>query len=71
MLWRVAAECHQQAASLSGTLHIDKYLIPLEEARLEGPYDPGFESEEYYEHENQVDVDEGCATVCRASSAQV
>ena len=67
-LWRVAVECYQQAASLSGTLHIDNYLFPREEASLEGPYDPDFESEEFYEHENRVDVDEGYATAYRAQA---
>jgi hypothetical protein len=67
-LWRVVVECYQQAASPSGTLHINNYLIPLEEARLETPYDPDFESEDYYEHENRLDVDEGYATAYRAQA---
>lgn len=63
MLWKVAEECYRQAASPSGILHADDYFIPLEEACLQWPYDPDFESEEYYEHENRLDVDEDYATI--------
>lgn len=68
VLWRVAVECYQQAASPSGALHIDNYLIPFEEDHLQSPYDPDFESEEYYEHQNRIDVDDGYATIYRAQA---
>jgi hypothetical protein len=61
VLWRAAEECYKQAISPSGSLHADDYFDPLEEACLEWPYDPDFESEEYYEHENRLDVDEDYA----------
>lgn len=66
MLWKVAEECYRQAASPSGILHADDYFIPLEEACLQWPYDPDFESEEYYEHEDRLDLDENYATSFRA-----
>lgn len=65
-LWRVAEECYKQAASPSGILQADDYFIPLEEACLQSPYDPDFESEEYYEHENRLDEDEDYATYFQA-----
>lgn len=49
--------CYGQALHTSGALHSDNYLIPLGEASLEWPYDPDFESEDYYEHENRLDID--------------
>jgi hypothetical protein len=61
VLWKVAEECYNQANSPSGTLHADDYFIPIEEACLGWPYDSDFESEEYYEHENRLDVDEDYA----------
>jgi hypothetical protein len=61
MLWKIAEECYKQATSPTGVLHPDNYLIPLEEACLEWPYDPDFESEEYYDHENYLNVDEDYA----------
>ncbi|KAF2111562.1 hypothetical protein BDV96DRAFT_666119 [Lophiotrema nucula] len=66
LLWRVAEECYKQATSPSGILHADDYFIPREEACLEWPYDPDFESEEYYEHENRLGVDEQYAAAFRA-----
>ncbi|KAF2439209.1 hypothetical protein P171DRAFT_422826 [Karstenula rhodostoma CBS 690.94] len=59
LLWKTAEECYKQA--IFGTLHPDNYFVPLEETYLESPYDPDFESEEYYEHENRLDVDLGYA----------
>ena len=61
VLWKVAEECYNQVISPSGNLHADDYFVPLEEARLGWPYDPDFEDEEYYEHENRLDVDEDYA----------
>ncbi|KAJ4213855.1 hypothetical protein NW757_014745, partial [Fusarium falciforme] len=58
VLWKTAEECYNQAISPSGKLQSDDYFVPLEEASLEWPYDPDFESEEYYDHENRLDVDE-------------
>ena len=59
VLWKVAEECYNQVTSPSGDLYADDYFVPLEEACLEWPYDPDFESEEYYEHENRLGMDEG------------
>ncbi|RMZ91150.1 hypothetical protein DV736_g1615, partial [Chaetothyriales sp. CBS 134916] len=56
-VWQIAERCYQ-ATSRSGKLDADDYFIPLDEACLEWPYDPDFESDEYYEHENRLDVDE-------------
>lgn len=51
--------CYGQSLPTSDTLHFDNYFIPLGEASLEWPYDPDFESEEYYEHEDRLAVDSG------------
>ncbi|KIW22040.1 uncharacterized protein PV07_12558 [Cladophialophora immunda] len=61
VLWKVAEECFNQATRLSGNLDANDYFDPLEESRLQWPYDPDFESEEYYEHENRLSVDEDYA----------
>lgn len=61
VLWKVAEECYKQVISPSGNLHADDYFVPLEEAGLGWPYDPDFEAEEYYEHENRLDVDKNYA----------
>ncbi|KFY29937.1 hypothetical protein V494_08360 [Pseudogymnoascus sp. VKM F-4513 (FW-928)] len=68
VLWKIAEECYNQAASYSGALHPDNYFVEREEASLEWPYDPDFEAEEYYEHENRLDVDEDYA---KAFSEQI
>ncbi|KAJ5085227.1 hypothetical protein N7532_009998 [Penicillium argentinense] len=57
--------CYGQALHTSGSLHSDNYFIPLGEARLEWPYDPDFESEDYYEHENRLDIDDNYAEAFR------
>lgn len=56
---RILEACHNQA--LRGDLHVDNYFAPLYEANLASPYDPDFESEAYYEHENRVEVDDDYA----------
>lgn len=53
---RILEACHVQA--LSGNLHIDHYFAPLYEANLVSPYDPDFNSEAYYDHEDRLQVDE-------------
>ncbi|KAI4949078.1 hypothetical protein J4E91_005541 [Alternaria rosae] len=60
LLWTVAEKCYKQAASHSGSLHADHYFCPLEEAQLGWPYDEDFESEEFYEHEENM-IDENYA----------
>ncbi|KAJ5392773.1 hypothetical protein N7465_011747 [Penicillium sp. CMV-2018d] len=51
--------CYDKALDASGILHSDNYFIPLGEASLESPYDPDFESEDYYEHEDRIAIDDG------------
>jgi hypothetical protein len=63
VLWKVAEECFKQTVSPYGTLDAEDYFSPLEEAFLGWPFDINFESEEYYDHENRLDVDEDYATV--------
>lgn len=50
VLWKVAKECYNEFTRLSGNLDADDYIDPLEQACLKWPYDPDFESEEYYGH---------------------
>ncbi len=66
--WKIAEECYNQATSYSGALHPDNYFAEREEACLEWPYDPDFEAEKYYEHENRLDVDDDYA---KAFSEQI
>jgi hypothetical protein len=54
VLWRVAEECYSQATKPLGKLDAENYFAPLEEAYLQWPYDPDYESKEYYEHENRL-----------------
>ncbi|KAF4627345.1 hypothetical protein G7Y89_g10810 [Cudoniella acicularis] len=68
VLWKIAEECYNQATSYSGALHPDNYFVEREEAYLEWPYDPDFEAEEYYEHENRLAVDDDYA---KAFSEQI
>ena len=65
VLREILERCYSQSLHTSGALHYDNYFIPLSEASLGWPYDPDFESEEYYEHENRLDVDEGYAEAFR------
>ncbi|KAJ5736771.1 uncharacterized protein N7483_001896 [Penicillium malachiteum] len=50
--------CYDQALCTSGTLHLDNHFISLGEASLEWPYNPDFESDDYYDHENRLDIDD-------------
>lgn len=59
VLWKSAEECYNQASSDAGTLHSDNYFVEREETSLEWPYDPDYEAEEYYEHEDRLNTDEG------------
>jgi len=64
-LWRIAEECYKQAISPSGTLHTDHFFDPIDESCLVQPYDPDFESEEFYEHKNRIQVNEAYAAMFR------
>lgn len=61
VLWKIAEECYNQATSYSGALHPGNYFIEHDEACLGWPYDSDYEAEEYYEHENRLDIDENYA----------
>ncbi|RAH58279.1 hypothetical protein BO85DRAFT_448338 [Aspergillus piperis CBS 112811] len=62
---RILEECYAQALCDSGTLHPDEYFEFLEGTSFEEPYDPDFESEEYYEHENRLAIDDSYAEAYR------
>ncbi|ROV89584.1 hypothetical protein VMCG_09945 [Cytospora schulzeri] len=59
-LLRIAEDCYE-ATRPDGQLDADDYFIPLGEAALGWPYDPDYESEQYYEHEDRLTVDENYA----------
>jgi hypothetical protein len=61
LLLKVAEECYKQASSPSGVLQADDYFHSLEESCLQWPYDPDFESEQYYEHEDRLILDKDYA----------
>jgi len=65
VLREILEMCYNQAFHTSGTLHSANYFIPLGEASLEWPYDPDFESEEYYNHEDRLDTDDSYAETFR------
>ncbi|TEY44646.1 hypothetical protein BOTCAL_0349g00120 [Botryotinia calthae] len=60
ILWKIAEECYNQANSYSGSLHTSNYCSPRDEA-LECPYDPDYETEQYYEHEDRLLMDKDSA----------
>ncbi|KAL3264530.1 hypothetical protein ABHI18_000643 [Aspergillus niger] len=62
---KILEKCYDQSLRASGTLHPAEYFDSLEEASLEEPYDPDFESEEYYEHENRLAIDDSYADALR------
>jgi len=47
------------------TLAVEDYHDALAEQALETPFDPDFESEQYYEHESRLEVDEDYAEGAR------
>jgi len=47
----------------NGDLATEGYYI--EERALESPYDPDYESEQYYEHQNRIEVDKSYAEMSR------
>lgn len=44
----------REATNKGDMFSIEKYYIVRDEAALESPYDPDFESEEYYEHQERL-----------------
>jgi hypothetical protein len=65
VLWKVAEECYTRAMTPSGSLHANDYYVPLEQSDLEWPYDPDCESNEYYEHQDRLVVDDSDASAYR------
>lgn len=61
ILWKIAEECYNQATITYGKLHPDNYFITCGEAFLQWPYDPDYQAEEYYEHEELMQADQGYA----------
>lgn len=57
----VLEECYKQSLDYSGSLNSDRYFDSLDKSFLESPYDPDFEPEQYYDHENRLAVDEDYA----------
>jgi hypothetical protein len=58
VLWRAAEACYEQAIRPDGSLCADDYFNPPKEACLAQPYNPNFNSERYYKHENQLLIEE-------------
>jgi hypothetical protein len=50
----VLANCQEE---VSGDLHSRNYYDEKAEESLEYPYDPDFESEDYYEHQDRLQID--------------
>ncbi|CAI6035080.1 unnamed protein product [Clonostachys chloroleuca] len=66
VLREVLELCYEEC--LNGRLHPDNYFIPLSEACLVTPYDPHFESEAYYDHEDRFLNDEAYSEAYGARS---
>ncbi|KAK3361868.1 hypothetical protein B0T24DRAFT_538371 [Lasiosphaeria ovina] len=58
VLPEILERCYKESLNYSGALHYENYSIPLREASLGWPYDPDFESEKYYDHEERLGYDE-------------
>ncbi|KAK4109385.1 hypothetical protein N656DRAFT_692126, partial [Canariomyces notabilis] len=56
VLREILERCYSQAVDAHGALNCNDYYIPLDYPV--NPYDPDFESEQYYEHEDRLDIDE-------------
>ncbi|KAK0267923.1 hypothetical protein LTR35_011705 [Friedmanniomyces endolithicus] len=56
-LCRIFETCYTNSLSEGRNLHVENHFIPLEEAALESPFDPDYESEQYYEHEDRLNLD--------------
>ncbi|GIZ48700.1 hypothetical protein CKM354_001175000 [Cercospora kikuchii] len=69
-LRRVLEECYSQSAQSSGSLHASRWLAEQAESFLETPYDPDFQSEHYYEHEDRLANDENYAESWRVRREQ-
>ncbi|KAH8745837.1 hypothetical protein F5883DRAFT_702268 [Diaporthe sp. PMI_573] len=67
VLREILERCYSESLQRWGTLNFDNYADSLDETCLESPYDPDFESEEYYEHENRLEVDEVYANAFRCN----
>jgi hypothetical protein len=65
VLREILEMCYKQAHCYSGTLQSDDYFIQLGESSPEWPYDPDFESEEYYEHDDRIVIEIGYAEAFR------
>lgn len=61
LLLSILEQCYGQSLSSGGDLHINNYFEPLHEAALCSPYDPDFEAEQYYNHEDRLQTDQGYA----------
>ena len=48
-----------------GDLSAQNYYDDMAERALEWPYDPDFQSEHYYEHQDRLEIDEGYAEMTR------
>jgi len=59
-LWKIVEECYQET-SFSGALYPGEYFIESDEACLEYPYDPDYEADKYYEHEDRLAIDDDYA----------
>lgn len=60
-MWRVVEERYKQACDYGSDLHASDYNSMMDETALELPYDPDYDTENYYEHENSLLVDEDYA----------
>jgi len=63
---KILEECYKRAVNNTGRLSCDRYLEYIGEASLASPYDPDYESEQFYEHEDRLQIDENYAACFEA-----
>lgn len=55
---RVLEKCYKCALDDMGVLSCDRYFDYIDEVSLASPYDPDYESEQFYEHEDRLQIDQ-------------
>jgi hypothetical protein len=51
VLLEVLKDCYKQSSTLAGSMHSQHYFIEIGEAKIGSPFDPDYQSEQSYAHE--------------------
>jgi hypothetical protein len=55
---KILEQCYFGTCDRNGPLHSQFFFAVQDESSLQSPFDPDFQSAEYYEHENLLEIDE-------------